>query len=164
MEWNLPAKPMAPPTADTDGVYVNCQDGNTYGIRTKSPSKHDIDWNVDAGWTDAGLAVKTNLYGVDGTHLHAVDPESGKRQWKYEIGDWRHTAPVLGRDTLFVGGDKLHALDPTPGPSTLGDDGPAVRFTKSFAGRVGPGPVLNDGILYVVAQTGKKTYHLLALE
>ena len=76
------------------------------------------------------------------------------------MGDWRHTAPCYGRDTLFVGGDRLWALDPTPS----GGAGPAVRFERSFAGRVGPGPVVDDGRLYVVAETAPDTHHLLAFD
>ena len=69
---------------------------------------------------------------------------------------------VTGRETIFIGGDRLWALDPSP------DDGifrsaPAVRYEKTFYGRVGPGPVLDDGVLYVVVETGEESTHLLAL-
>ncbi|WP_458190030.1 hypothetical protein [Haladaptatus sp. NG-WS-4] len=64
---------------------------------------------------------------------------------------------------MFVDGDKLYAFDPTP-ESGLFEDGPALRFEKSFYGRVGPGPVLDDGSLYVVARTEKRKYLLLALD
>ncbi|GAA0245722.1 hypothetical protein GCM10009000_071960 [Halobacterium noricense] len=162
-EWNLPSKPQAPPTADTDGVYVNCLDGKTYGITLENQPRLNIDWKVQTGWANGGLAVKKHVYAAGTRGLHAIDPDDGERVWKHDTGDWRWTAPVLGRDTLFVGGDKLYAFDPTPSFRVPGT-GPARRFTKSFHGRVGPGPVLNDGTLYVVAQTAKRKFHLLALE
>ncbi|WP_439027464.1 hypothetical protein [Haloarchaeobius sp. DT45] len=71
--------------------------------------------------------------------------------------------PALARDTLFVGGDKLYALDPTTDGGMLGSGGPAKRWEKSFHGEVGPGPVVDDGTIYVVAETAEAAYHLLAL-
>ncbi|ELZ02421.1 pyrrolo-quinoline quinone [Natrialba asiatica DSM 12278] len=77
-------------------------------------------------------------------------PFGRRRESAHGIGDLRHTAPAYGRDTIFVGDDRLWALDPTPGDSPAG--GPAVRFGHEFAGRVGPGPIHDDGTLYAVAQ------------
>lgn len=162
-EWNLPSKPQTPPTADTDGVYVNCLDGKTYGITLENQPRLNVDWKVETELASGGLAVEKHLYAAGTRGLYAVDPEDGERVWKHDVGDWRWTAPALGRDTLFVGGDKLYAFDPTPSVRVPGT-GPAKRFEKSFHGRVGPGPVLNDGVLYVVAQTGRWRWNLLALE
>ncbi|WP_132057298.1 outer membrane protein assembly factor BamB family protein [Halorussus amylolyticus] len=161
-EWNLPAVPEAPPTTDTDRIYVNCFDGRTYAADLERESKGTFAWDADSGVASAGLAVKSHVYATGTGGLSAIDPDTGERAWKHDTGDWRWTAPALGRDTLFVGGDALYALDPTP--SGLLGDGPALRFEESFFGRVGPGPVLNDGTLYVVAQTSEESYHLLALE
>ncbi|WP_435364843.1 PQQ-binding-like beta-propeller repeat protein [Haloarchaeobius sp. DYHT-AS-18] len=161
-EWTFPARPQSPPTADTDGIYCNFVDGMTRGIRTESSPRGDVDWQAETGWNNGGLAVKRNLYAAGTRGLAAIDPETGSEKWTYETGNWRHTAPVLARDTLFVGGDKLYALDPTPSGGVL-DDGPATRWTKSFHGEVGPGPVIDDGVIYTVAETGEETYHLLAL-
>ena len=163
-ELNLPSTPRAPPTADTDGVYCNCLDGLTYGVTLESEPRKNVDWQAQTGWTPGGLAVEKQLYAAGTRGLQALDAETGERAWERDIGDWRHTAPVLGRDTLFVGGDKLYAFDPTPKSTGFGESGPAKRFEQSFYGRVGPGPVLNDGVLYVVAQTGESSFHLLALE
>ncbi|MDF9746837.1 PQQ-like beta-propeller repeat protein [Natrinema salsiterrestre] len=161
--WQLPAEPTAPPSADTDSVYVNCRDGTTYALMDDGLSDPTRNWTADTGWADRGIAVADGIALVaNGQGIHAVDTESGDRYWDYDIGDWRHTAPAYGRDTVFVGGDRLRALDPTPGDSPSG--GPAVRFEREFAGRVGPGPVLDDGTVYVVAQVDDGTYALLALE
>ena len=162
-EWNLDSTPRAPPTADADRVYVSCLDGNVYGFLPRNESAGKTDWQVQTGWADGGLAVQKYVYAAGTSGLHAIDPRKGERVWKRDVGDWELTAPALGRDTLFVGGDKLYAFDPTPGASPF-DSGPAKRFEQSFYGRVGPGPVLDDGTLYVVAQTGESSYHLLALE
>ena len=162
-EWDLPSVPRAPPTADTDGVYVSCFDGRVYGINLEGSHRRDVAWEAESGWASAGLAVESHVYGVGTDSLYAVDPESGDLAWTHETGDWRWTAPALGRDTLFVGGDALYAFDPTPSSQLLGG-GPVLRFEESFHGRVGPGPVLNDGVLYVIAQTGPESLHLLALE
>jgi outer membrane protein assembly factor BamB len=158
-EWSLPAQPQAPPTADTDGIYVNCLDGNTYGISLEDTPRLDVDWSVETGWANAGLAVNRYLYAAGTGGLTAIDPEDGSERWTHDIGDWRHTAPALARDTLFVGGDALYAFDPTPSAG----DGPALRFSESFEGAVNA-PVLDDGLLYVTAKTGEASHHLLALE
>ncbi|ELZ10231.1 pyrrolo-quinoline quinone [Natrinema thermotolerans DSM 11552] len=161
--WQLPARPMCPPSADTDSIYVNCENGTTYALMDDGDSEPRINWTADTGWADRGLAVVDGLVLVaNGRELSAIDAESGDRHWEHDIGDWRHTAPAYGRDTVFVGGDRLYALDPTPGDSP--DGGPAARFEREFAGRVGPGPVLDDGTIYVVAEVEPETYALLALE
>ncbi|WP_423745768.1 PQQ-binding-like beta-propeller repeat protein (plasmid) [Haladaptatus sp. SPP-AMP-3] len=163
-EWNLPPQPHAPPTIDTDGIYVNCLDGKTYGIRTENEPRLDVDWSVETGWVNGGLAVKENLYAAGTKGLRAIDPATGEQLWTEDTGDQRRTTPALVRDTLFVGGEKLFAFDPTPSSGLLSGDGPARRFEKSFYGPVRFGPVLNDGALYAVAQTGEETYQLVALE
>ncbi|MFC5367696.1 PQQ-binding-like beta-propeller repeat protein [Salinirubrum litoreum] len=159
---SLPAPPTGPPSADSDAVYVTCRDGVTYALGGDSGSGTGRVWSVDTGWTPHGLGIERGLV-VAGTtsEVHAVDSDSGAVRWRHALGDWRHTAPAFGRDTLFVGGDRLWALDPTAGSEL--SRGPAVRFERSFHGRVGPGPVLNDGTLYVVAETGPESAHLLAL-
>jgi len=161
--WQLPAAPTAPPSADSDSVYVTCRNGTTYALMDDGLSSPGINWTADTGGVERGIGVVDGLVLVaNGGRLHAIDSESGDRRWESAIGDWQHTAPAAGRDTVFVGGDRLWAFDPTPSNS-LGR-GPAVRFEQEFAGRVGPGPVLDDGTLYVVAHVDDETYALLALE
>lgn len=162
--WQLPAAPAGPPSAGSDSVYVNCRDGKTYALMSEARRSAAFHWTADiGGWAERGMAVVDDLVLVPGgRNLHAIDAKSGRRHWRYAIGDWQHTAPAFGRDTVFVGGDRLRAIDPTPGGSPV--DGPALRFEREFAGRVGPGPVLNDGSLYVIAEVEAETYALLALE
>ncbi len=124
-EWTLPSKPQAPPTADTDGIYVNCLDSKTYGIVTENAPRLNTDWHVETRWANGGLAVGKHLYASGTGGLRAIDLESGDQLWKRDTGNWRYTAPVLGRDTLFVGGDKLFAFDPTPSTGAL-SGGPAL--------------------------------------
>ncbi|MFC7068836.1 PQQ-binding-like beta-propeller repeat protein [Halobaculum lipolyticum] len=157
---NLPARPTCPPSADTDAVYVTCLDGTTYALGGDQ-NGWGGSWTVDTQWTQGGLAIDSGLVFAGSVgDLHAIDSETGEVQWTHAVGEWDQTAPALGRDTLFVGGDRLWALDPTEGG---GEAGPPVRFEQSFHGPVGPGPVLDGGTLYVVAETGESSTHLLAL-
>lgn len=159
--YGLPSPPTCPPSADTDSVYITCRNGNTYALGEEDPSGREPRWSVDTGWSAAGLGVDSGMVFAGTTgDLHAIDAGTGEVRWRHAIGDWRHTAPAVGRDTLFVGGDRLWALDPTEGG---GNAGPPVRFERSFHGRVGPGPVLDNGTLYVVAETASEETHLLAL-
>jgi outer membrane protein assembly factor BamB len=155
--WELPAQPRAPPVTDRDGAFVACLDGQVYRLGLNETPRFDVDWSTEVGWT-AGLAAGNRLYAAGTRGLVAVD-QSGTEAWRHDTGDWRHTAPALGRDTLFVGGDALYAFDPTPS----GGDGPALRFEQSFEGAVNA-PVVDDGVVYVVTRTSESQRHLLALE
>ena len=161
--WQLPARPTCPPTLGRDSIYVACENGTTYALMDDGLSDPERNWAAETGWVDRGIALADGLVlAANGRQLEAFDSETGDRYWEYDTGGWRHTAPAYGRDTVFVGGDRLWAIDPTPGDDPKG--GPAVRFKRAFAGRVGPGPVLEDGTLYVVARVEEETYALLALE
>ncbi|SDR14187.1 outer membrane protein assembly factor BamB family protein [Natronobacterium texcoconense] len=159
--WQLPAPVRLPPTADRDTIYVNCRDGNTYALTGET--RIEVSWTAGTGGANHGIGVVDDLVFVRGyDDLYALDTDDGTHRWEYDVGDWSQTAPAYGRETVFVGGDALYALDPTPGGNP--DDGPAVRFRQEFAGRVGPGPILDDGVLYVVAEVDEEEYALLALE
>lgn len=162
-QWQLPARPVAPPAADAESVYVNCEDGETYALKDDSDDPEmGRRWSADTGWADGGVAVVDGLALVaTGGTLEGVDTGSGSTAWSEATGDWRHTAPTAARDTVFVGGDALYAFDATPGGDPAG--GPALRFEHSFAGRVGPGPVLDDGTLYTVAEVEEGETALVAL-
>ncbi|TYL39205.1 pyrrolo-quinoline quinone [Natronococcus pandeyae] len=162
--WQLPESPTAPPSIDGETIYVNCKDGNTYALTDENESTTEFEWVADTGWVDGGLAVVDDLVlAARGETLRALDAESGLRYWDHEIGDRDDTAPAYGRETVFVGGDRLRALDPAPEGNPA--DGPAIRFEHEFGGEiVGPGPVLNDGTLYVVAEVEDEEVALLALE
>ncbi|MFC4438743.1 MULTISPECIES: outer membrane protein assembly factor BamB family protein [Natrialbaceae] len=162
--WQLPEPPTAPPSTDGETIYVNCRDGNTYALSDENESMTKFDWTVETGWARGGIAVVDDIVlTAGGRTLRAIDAESGLRYWDHEIGDWDHTAPAYGRETVFVGGDRLWALDLAPEGNPA--DGPAIRFEREFAGEiVGPGPVLDDGALYVVAQVEDEELVLLALE
>jgi outer membrane protein assembly factor BamB len=161
-KWQLPAPPVSPPIVDSDSIFVNCRDGNTYALMDDGPPSTARLWEVDTGWAPGGLGVAGGLVvAAGGGSLRAIDAESGDEQWSREVGDWRHTAPTFARDTVFVGGDSLYAFDPTPGGDAAG--GPALRFQHEFAGRVGPGPVLDDGTLYVFAEVEAEKFALVAL-
>ncbi len=112
-QWQLPTRPMCPPTGGRDALYVSCNDGVTYAL---ADEEVDPIWTADASWTERGIGFADGLVLLAaGGQLQALNRDSGDQYWSHEIGDWRHTAPVYGRDTVFVGGDRLHALDPTPG-------------------------------------------------
>jgi outer membrane protein assembly factor BamB len=162
--WRLPEAPVTGASADSDNVYVSCRNGVTYALGGGSDLSGAVLWTAETGAARLGIGVSQGLVVVaNGQEIHAIDAESGERRWKHRMGDWPNTAPAFGRDTMFVGGDRLWAFDPTPeAPPFVG--GPAVRFENRFHGRVGPGPILNDGVLYVIAQTGPEAYHLLALD
>lgn len=159
----LPATPVGPPSADTDAVYVSCRDGTTVAYRIDPSTGGQRQWSAATGWSPAGIGLDAGLvFAGTAGRLHAIERDSGDVRWTHQHGDWQQTAPAIGRETLFVGGDRLWALDPSPG-GQVGGARPAVRYEQSFHGRVGPGPVLADGTLYVIAETGPESSHLLAL-
>ncbi|MFA9426463.1 PQQ-binding-like beta-propeller repeat protein [Natronorubrum sp. A-ect3] len=161
--WQLPAVPMAPPSADTDTIYVSCRDGMTYALTDEDGYADEAYWSADTGWTERGICVADGRVFVRGAEtLHALGTDDGTRYWSHDVGGWQHTAPAYGRETVFVGGDRLRAFDPAPRDDP--SNGPALRFERTFAGRVGPGPVIDNGVLYVVAEVEDGEYALVALE
>jgi outer membrane protein assembly factor BamB len=148
-QWQLPSVPKSPPVVGREAAYINCRDGKTYALGGETESPNTVAWTADTGWAAYGIAIARGHVFTAATELTAIDADSGSVAWTHPTGEWEVTAPVYARDTIFVGGDQLYALDPTPGGSTA--DGPAVRYTRDLGDRVGPGPVIDDGRLYVIA-------------
>ncbi|MFC7138226.1 hypothetical protein ACFQRB_20635 [Halobaculum litoreum] len=134
-------------------------DGVTYALGDEGPWTGGRPWTVDTGWTRVGLGLDSGLLFAGSANGLRLSTPTRANAGGPDLGDWSVTAPAVGRDTLFVGGDRLWALDPTEGG---GDAGPPVRFERSFHGRVGPGPCSTTGRC-TSSRRRAGTTHLLAL-
>jgi outer membrane protein assembly factor BamB len=150
--WRLPSTPVAPPTVGTDSLYLPCRDGRIYALGSDAEINAGRNWSQQTGWGHAALSGGLVCV-ADDFAVTAIEAESGEQRWRRPIAEdgWGLTAPAFGRETLFVGGDRLQALDPSS--SGLIGGGPAVRFEHDLGGPVGPGPVLDDGVLYTACGT-----------
>ncbi|WP_349674916.1 PQQ-binding-like beta-propeller repeat protein [Haloarcula sp. JP-L23] len=152
--FRLPAPPVAPPSADTDSVYVTCRDGVTYALRSETSSSGQRRWSVETGWSPGGIGLDSGLVfaGTSG-ELHAVDSESGSVRWTHRLGDWRHTARLSA-------GARCSSAVTGCGHSTHAEIG-AVRLRPGGALRAlvprprRPRTDTRRRTLYVVAETGQ---------
>jgi len=126
------------PTVGRDRVFVTDVDGTLRALGDAGA----VEWSNE-GATFASPVVYTDayVYGVAGGELHALDTETGEEHWTFDVGE-STTAPAVVGDTLYVGGDRLYALDPTGG-------GDPVRFAMDLGGDVRPDVSAGDGVLYV---------------
>ncbi|WP_300457837.1 right-handed parallel beta-helix repeat-containing protein [Desulfobacula sp.] len=80
--------------------------------------------------------------------IKAIDRQTGSILWGDHIGVYNSSRPVVGYNTVFVGGDALHAFDSASG-----------SVLWRVPGSVEQTPALADGMLFV-----SKHYSLAALE
>jgi outer membrane protein assembly factor BamB len=96
------------------------------------------------------------VYADGGRELHAIDAESGAKQWVFDVGSTGDHTPVVAGDTVYTTGDRLYALRPDGGLTNgLLSEG-ALRFTHRTGGYAGPTSVA-DGRLFVTARLGDET-------
>lgn len=160
----LPADIRGPATSDSNYLFTGCANGRVYALDIVNSG--DVAWSTNInGWSEHGLSyARGSVYAYGGRSLHVLDARTGEKQWQFELGEVNYGTPAIADETVYVGGDELRALEPNGGVGVGSTRLGATRFATSFGGPVGPGPVVDDGSIYVYAETGEKQYHLLALE
>ena len=78
--------------------------------------------------------------GPFGAAVYGVDAETGTQEWEYGTEEAVSTSSTVVDGTLYVGGDGLHALDPTDG---------SERWTALDPGPIVGSPTVEDGVVYV---------------
>ncbi|PCR91213.1 outer membrane protein assembly factor BamB family protein [Natrinema ejinorense] len=112
VEAGITSAPIALSSSDGDagpGVAVAGGDGSiTYfgmgGAR---------EWQTElGGFGDDGLAIAhRTLLARSGSTLHALDPNDGSGRWRVDLGRGSNNPPIVVGDTVYLGGDKLRAID-----------------------------------------------------
>ncbi|EMA36927.1 pyrrolo-quinoline quinone [Halobiforma lacisalsi AJ5] len=138
-----------PPTVTDVGIVVPEQKG----VVLLDPSDGRLRWEYVHGGnaTDGSAAVADGtVFVTDGAgSLHAIDLESGEREWTADYGP--DTDPVVADGVVYLGYQvsELVAIDAETGDRRWTYKG-ATYFTQ---------PIVGDGTLYVLTDDG-----LLALE
>jgi len=140
----------------TDG-YVYCYD--THGSR---------EWRTAPG--TPGVAVNDGIataYGVvyvqDGKDLYAFGADLGDKGWEVDTGVGRHNPPILLGDTVYAGGDRLHAIAVAGGADDKQPSAGATRFEYGEDDLGVPYVIAAGGRLYAVAETSSYNFELRAL-
>ena len=77
----------------------------------------DIDgtreWRTElGGFGHDGLAIgHRTLLAQSGSTLHALDTNDGGHRWRVDLGTGATNPPIVVGDTVYVGGDRLRAID-----------------------------------------------------
>ncbi len=140
---------FGPPTATDAGLVVPDREG----VTLLDPADGSVLWEYthDGNGTDGSAAVANGtVFVTDGAEsLHAIDLESGEREW---TADYRpDTDPIVADGVVYLGYQisELVAIDTETGDRRWTYEG-ATYFTQ---------PIVDDGTLYVLTDEG-----LLALE
>ncbi|SEO26372.1 PQQ-like domain-containing protein [Halogranum amylolyticum] len=163
-EWraSVPAGIETAPDVSGQRVAVGCRDFAVYGFDTAGRRA----WSTELGNVGGLAATHETVYASEKTETTALNRETGERRWSVDHGGvYRHgsSPPALEGDTVYVGGDGVHAVDPGSGPLGLQFD--RVRSERSLGGTVGHVSSDPDGTtLYGGVQRNRGPYEYVALE
>ncbi|WP_255197254.1 PQQ-binding-like beta-propeller repeat protein [Halorarius litoreus] len=145
----LPDMVQCPPTFADGRLYVGCFDGNLYALNERGA----IEWSTDiGGFAKGGIgAAHDTVYADGGRSLHALDAETGNKQWAVSLGTTGDHPPVIVDDTVYTGGAKLRALKLGGGLGVGGTRIEPARFTADLGEYVGQ-LVAADGSLYAAVE------------
>ncbi|GGN86974.1 PQQ-binding-like beta-propeller repeat protein [Haloarcula pellucida] len=141
----LPDSVDCTPTMVGRTIYVGCFDGKVYALGQRGQRR----WSTAiGGFAKGGIGVANGtVYADGGRELHAVAADSGEKQWRVGVGTIGDHPPVIVGDTVYVGGDRLRALEAGGGIGVGRFRVEAARFTADLGGDVGPLSFAN-GALY----------------
>lgn len=145
-------------------VFVGCWDGVLYCFDDHGSEV----WSTDAGLAHGLAADDERIYVNSTAETHGIRLSSGDERWSVERNDNFVTglsAPAVGDEAVYVGGDALHAVEPNGGTGVGDVRFGGVRFEQSLGGAVGHVSLDPDGdTLYAGVQLGGGTYEYVALE
>lgn len=125
------------------GVAVVSGDGSVVSFDAGGSRE----WRTElGGFGDDGLAIgHRTLLARSGSTLFALDPDDGGHRWRVDLGASSNNPPILVGDTVYVGGDRLRAIDIGGGIGVRSVRFGEQRFEYETAGSIG----------YVTATDGK---------
>ena len=148
-------------------IVFGSRDGNIYCVNTIS---HIAKWKFSHGpsWCLASPAIDGDMAFVgwsDAMLFDAIDMNTGKERWKYDLKSVSFSSPVTDKENVYVGAGngKLYAFDKSSGK---------VDWEYKTTGSVFASPVLDNGNLYFgsddgalyAMQDGEKTYRAVFQE
>jgi len=149
------------PAAAGGNVLFGTEQGTFYSIATQPL---EINWEYhdpkrgQAIRTAAAVDDRTIIYGSRGKQVYALDPTSGKLQWKFALRSSVESSPIIVGDRVFVATKRgrLYALDLASGKETWQFEAgggflasPSVAEGKLILGNT-------DGTLYCFGEKKEK--------
>lgn len=161
---SLPDTVECAPLVHEQLVFVGCWDGVVYCFDSHGREV----WSTDAGLAHGLAADDERIYVNGTTETHGIRRNSGDKRWSVERGDDFDTgisAPAVSDEAVYVGGDALHAVEPSGGAGIGDVRFGGTRFEQSLGGVVGHVSLDPDGdTLYAGVQPARGTYEYVALE
>ncbi|RQG94389.1 PQQ-binding-like beta-propeller repeat protein [Natrarchaeobius chitinivorans] len=105
------------------------------------------EWRTETrGFGNDGLAIgHRTVFTRSASTLYALDANDGDERWRVDLGRGSRNPPIVVGDTVYVGGDRLRAIDVDGGIGIRSLRIGEGRFERQEAGNVG----------YVTAADGK---------
>lgn len=108
------------------------------------------EWTTELrGFGDDGLAIgHRTLLARSGSTLYALDANDGDERWRVDLGRGSRNPPIVVGDTVYVGGDRLRAIDIDGGYGVRSLRVGEQRFEREIEGDVNF-VTAADGTLFV---------------
>jgi len=142
-------------------VVIGAGDGS---VRCFDPTGKP-QWRTDLwGFAEGGMAAgHGGVFAASGGRLYALNAENGNHAWQTEIGNAvRPTPPAVVGDTVYVGGERLHAIGVDGGVGVRSVRVGEARFEHEVDGGVSY-VTAADGTLFAAVAVGTGDGRLLAL-
>lgn len=142
-------------------VVVGAGDGS---VRCFDPTGKP-QWRADLrGFAEGSIAAgHGGVFAASGGRLYALNAENGTHAWQTEIGNAvRPTPPALIGDTIYVGGERLHAVGVGGGVGVRSVRVGETRFEHEVDGGASY-VTAADGRLFATVATGTSDGRLVVL-
>ncbi|RRJ33530.1 outer membrane protein assembly factor BamB family protein [Halocatena pleomorpha] len=159
----LQAGSETPPVISDRTVFVGGTD-NT--ICSLDPVSGQYRWTTYvSSLYPSGFAVRnSSVYAVSGRHVVVLGGDEGKKGVTIDLGAFVRCAPILLDDTLYVGGRRLFALDPSGGIGVASIQFGGKHWSMNLGRHVGPGVAATTERLFTPVKRDDGAYKLVALE
>lgn len=149
-------------------VYFGSQDGTVYALDAKNgeerwqfsaPVVRGYSQRTDAPGFEGAVAVadSTIFAGCEDHHLYALDAETGRKRWRFEVNGVIDAAPTVADGRVYVPseGGRLYVLSISDG---------TVEWTFERGTSVGTSPAIAGGTAYVTTGPSAESVYLYALD
>lgn len=144
----LPSGTVTPPILSGRWLFIGSKAETVYAM---DPTNGEAGWDIEIGQlSKGGLAVSPNaLFAVSGRAIVTVGRKEGEMRRSIGVDSEITSRPMILDETIYLGGERLTAINASGGISVLGLEFDTKRWTMDIDGRVGPGMAAGDGRLYV---------------
>lgn len=105
-----------------------------------------VQWTYDVKTTVGGLAIEDGTVYAGSDRLHAVDADTGNKQWTYQTEYGTEEAPVVANEMVyFVSDHSLYAADAATGE---------LQWTFDTGEGIRASPAVKNGTAYVSSFNG----------